>query len=126
MSVQVVGMVIARELSALLNQNGSDALQKMFESGPSHQPVSCIGGIVLEESDSEDNMVGTGHGPYVSLCVLYCVGRVVFWVQVHWHSDWIFHVFMFSPGQWRLRRQCQCRQGTPVQRSRAGQLGIQL
>ena len=56
MSVPAVGMGIAKELSALLNQNGSDALQKMFESGPSHRPVSCIGSILLEESDSEDNM----------------------------------------------------------------------
>ena len=41
MSIPVVGMAIARELSALLNQNGSDAFQKMFESGPSHWPVSA-------------------------------------------------------------------------------------
>ena len=56
MSVPVVGMVIARELAALLHQNGSAALAKMFESGPSHRPGCYMHSVCVEESDSEGNM----------------------------------------------------------------------
>ena len=58
MSVPVVGMAIARELSALLHQNGSAALQRLFESGAStrQRPVFGHHRILLGESDSEDNM----------------------------------------------------------------------
>ena len=57
MSVPVVGMVIARELSALLEQHGSAALQKIFESGPSHRSVCCAPCVLLDESDVEPDMV---------------------------------------------------------------------
>ena len=53
MSVPVVGMAIARELIALLNQNGHDHLKKMFESAPNRCSRMRI--MMLEES-SEDNM----------------------------------------------------------------------
>jgi DNA-cytosine methyltransferase len=59
MSVPVVGMAIARELSALLKQNGPAALQKMFESGSGHHPQPqppAMRSIFIEESDREDNM----------------------------------------------------------------------
>ena len=92
MSVPVVGMVIARELSALLSQNGSDALQKMFESGPSHRPVSCIGGIVLEESDSEDNMVV--EPDTVPMLAYVCYIVLIEWYFGYKYIDQVIGYFM--------------------------------
>ena len=95
MSVPVVGMAIARELSALLNQNGSDALQKMFESGPSHRPASCIG-ILPEESDSEDNMdVEPDTVPTLAYVFILCWSSGIMGMG-HWHSHGILHISMCS------------------------------
>ena len=83
MSVPVVGMAIARELSALLNQNGSAALEKMFESGPSYRPVCCTRRIFFEESDIEDNMD-------VEMDMVPNLADVFFPVLVEWHYGYSY------------------------------------